>query len=100
MQCILLFIFLIDAVLLTLHYYFDLWPTHFEYASSDRVYAIQDETWLRLRISFKILQMIIMTVLLVATSLVFGELAKVINRDENLKPLKKQVYIFMTVFLA
>ena len=41
-----------------------------------------------------------MTALLVATCLVFIELAKIINRDEFLKPLKKQVYVFMSVFLV
>ena len=41
-----------------------------------------------------------MTILLLGSCLVFRELVKVVKSDESLKLLKRQVYIFMTIFLS
>ena len=101
MQCFLLILLLIDTFFLTAHYYYGLWPSSFEKnQETGKIYAIQNTTWLRLRISYKMVQIMFMTILLLGSCLVFRELIKVVKSDESLKLLKRQVYIFMTIFLS
>ena len=90
MQCLLLALFIVDTFFLTAHYYFGLWPSSFhQNKDTDKIYAIQNKTWLRLRISYKVVQIIFMTLLMLASCLVFKELVKVVRSDESLKPLKR-----------
>ena len=97
-QIILLGVGIIDACFLTAHYGYGVWVKHGSVETDGNVK--NDPRWIAIRSFYKVIQIIIMTILLYLSCLVFYKTSQAIKSDEGYSPLRRQVNTFMSIWLC
>ena len=96
-QIILLGVAIVDACFLTAHYGYGVWVKNGSVETGGIVK--NDPRWIAIRSCYKLIQLIILTVMLYLSCLVFYKTSQAIKSDEGYSPLRRQVNIFMSAWL-
>ena len=96
-QIILLAVAIVDACFLTAHYGYGVWVKNGSVETGGIVK--NDPRWIAIRSCYKLIQLIILTVMLYLSCLVFYKTSQAIKSDEGYSPLRRQVNIFMSAWL-